>query len=371
MRGDLLFYSDFPFGFHNTEAEEKMSRFAARGWNVSYVEQLGIRNPRPRHVLRALKRSNGPEREAPFEVVSPKLLAPRRAPVVGSVNRRWLGRQLRRHVSDPAEAVLWIRFPTPEIVPLAVGSPWRIVVYEAVDDHAAGPGMDDRLRALFAEAEERLLARADVVFAWSEPIRASLAVRHPNVHLATAAVDLEELEPVARVAGQDRTAVFTGEMGFRFDEQLAADVAGKLSDWTFLLAGPAGPEAEEALGGHRNVVLTGRYDHHELPRLLARGRVALVPYRQNEFTDTLVPVKLVEYLAAGRPVVSTPMRAAEGFADTVSFASGPDAFAEAVRSVGEDSEEARRRRVERVRAYSWERRIDEMEAAIEAAEQHG
>jgi len=371
VRGDLLFYSDFPFGFHNTEAEEKMSRFAARGWNVSYVEQLGIRNPRPRHVLRALKRSNGPEREAPFEVVSPKLLPPRRAPVVGLVNRRWLGRQLRRHVSDPAEAVLWIRFPTPEIVPLAVGSPWRVVVYEAVDDHAAGPGMDDRLRAHFAEAEERLLARADVVFAWSEPIRASLAVRHPNVHLATAAVDLEELEPVARVAGQDRTAVFTGEMGFRFDEQLAADVAGKLPDWTFLLAGPAGPEAEEALGGHRNVVLTGRYDHHELPRLLARGRVALVPYRQNEFTDTLVPVKLVEYLAAGRPVVSTPMRAAEGFADTVSFASGPEAFAEAVRSVGDDSEEARRRRVERVRAYSWERRIDEMEAAIEAAEQHG
>ena len=74
MRGDLLFYSDFPFGFHNTEAEEKMSRFAARGWNVSYVEQLGIRNPRPKHALRALKRSNGPAREAPFEVVSPCLL---------------------------------------------------------------------------------------------------------------------------------------------------------------------------------------------------------------------------------------------------------------------------------------------------------
>ena len=289
VRGDLLFYSDFPFGFHNTEAEEKMSRFAARGWRVSYVEQLGIRNPRPRHALRALKRAKGPEREAPFEVVSPKLLPPRRAPGVGRVNRRWLARQLRKHVRDPAEAVLWIRFPTPEIIPLAVRSPWRAVVYEAVDDHAAGPGMTDRLRELFAQAEERLLARTDVVFAWSEPIRAALAVRHPNVHLATAAVDLDELEPVACVAGQERTAVFTGEMGFRFDEQLAAAVAGKLPDWTFLLAGPASPEAEEALAAHRNVVLTGRYDHHELPRLLARGRVALVPYRQNEFTDTLVP----------------------------------------------------------------------------------
>jgi glycosyltransferase involved in cell wall biosynthesis len=367
VRGDLLFYSDFPFGFHNTEAEEKMSRFAARGWNVFYVEQLGIRDPRPKHVLRALKRAKGPAREAPFEVVSPKLLPPRRAPGVGRLNRRWLTRQLRAHVGDPAQSVLWIRFPTPEIVPLAVGSPWRAVVYEAVDDHAAGPGMTDRLRELFLEAEERLLARADVVFAWSEPIRAALAVRHPNVHLATAAVDLEELEPVASVPGQDRTAVFTGELGFRFDEQLAAEVAGRLPDWTFLLAGPAGPEAEEALGEHGNVVLTGRYDHHELPKLLARGRVALVPYRQNEFTDTLVPVKLVEYLAAGRPVVSTPMRAAEGFSDVVTFASCAETFAEAVRYVGDDSEDARRQRVERARPYSWERRIDEMEAAIEAA----
>jgi glycosyltransferase involved in cell wall biosynthesis len=371
VRGDLLFYSDFPLGFHNTEAEEKMRRFAARGWRVSYVEQLGIRNPRPKHALRALRRAKGPARETPFEVVSPKLLPARRAPVVGTVNRRWLARQLRRYVNDPAEAVLWIRFPTPEIVPLAVGGPWRAVVYEVVDDHAAGPGMTDRLRELFLEAEERLLARTDVVFAWSEPIRASLAVRHPNVHLATAAVDLEELEPVASAPGQDRTAVFTGELGFRFDEELAAEVAERLPEWTFLLAGPAGREAEEALAGHRNVVLTGRYEHHELPRLLARGRVALVPYRQNEFTDTLVPVKLVEYLAAGRPVVSTPMRAAEGFSDVVTFASGPERFAQAVRFVGDDSEEARRRRVQRVRPYSWERRIDEMEAAIEAAAANG
>ena len=75
----------------------------------------------------------------------------------------------------------------------------------------------------------------------------------------------------------------------------------------------------------------------------------------------------MEYLAAGRPVVSTPMRAAEGFADAVTFASGPEAFSEAVRYVGDDTAEARRLRVERVRSYSWERRIDEMEAAIEAA----
>lgn len=367
MKGDLLLYSDFPFGYHNAEAEEKAARFAARGWRVVYVEQLGIRNPRLGHALRALRRARTPPRAAPFEVVSPKLLPPRRAPGIDAFNERWLARQLLRHVRDPAATVLWVRFPTPELVALVEGRPWRAVVYESVDDHAAGPGMTARLGRVLRAAEERVLARADVVFAWSEPIRERLAARHPNVLLATAAADLEPFRPVADSSGEDRTAVFAGALGFRFDERLAAEVARHLPDWTFLFVGPADEDASRALAGLPNVQLSGRFEHRELPALLARAAVGVIPYRRNAFTDTLVPVKLVEYLAAGRPVVSTPMRAAEGFADVVTFAADADAFARAVRAAArDDSPEARRRRVAYARPYSWERRIDELEAAIEA-----
>jgi hypothetical protein len=370
VKGEILFYSDFPFGYHNTEAEEKMARFAARGWRVVYVEQLGIRNPRPRHVVRALRawrsRSHGGG-AAPFEVVSPKLLPPRRALLVDNLNRSWLARQLVGHVRDPADTVLWVRFPTPELVRLVRGFPWRAVVYEVVDDHAAGRGMSSRLRRAFAQAEAEVIASSDLLFAWSEPLRRRLAVRHPNVHLATAAVDVAALEAVAGVEGAERTAVFAGELGFRFDEQLAGAVARRLPDWTFLLAGPADPEADAALAAPANILLSGRFHHDELPGLLGLGRVCVVPYRVNEFNDNLVPVKLVEYLAAGRPVVSTPMKGADGFADVVAFAQGADAFAEAVRAADrDDSPEARRRRVDFVRPFSWDRRIDEMEAAIEA-----
>jgi len=170
VKGDILFYSDFPYPFHNTEAEEKMARFAARGWRVVYVAQLGIRNPRPSHVVQALRRGKSPAREPPFEVVRPKLVPPRRVPGVDAVNRRWLARQLLGHVRDPSGTVLWIRFPTPELVPLLAAVPWRAVVYEVVDDHAAGPGMTDRLRAAFRRAEDAILVRADVVFAWSEQL---------------------------------------------------------------------------------------------------------------------------------------------------------------------------------------------------------
>ena len=99
-----------------------MARFAARGWRVVYVAQLGIRNPRPSHVVQALRRGKSLA-GGPVEVVRPKLVPPRRVPGVDAVNRRWLARQLLGHVRDPSGTVLWIRFPTPELVPLLAGAP--------------------------------------------------------------------------------------------------------------------------------------------------------------------------------------------------------------------------------------------------------
>ena len=146
-------------------------------------------------------------------------------------------------------------------------------------------------------------------------------------------------------------------------------MAELLPDWELVFAGPASDEAAGALAGLPNVRLTGRFDHAELPLLLGRSRVCLVPYRVNAFNDMLVPVKLVEYLAAGRPVVSTPMRGAEEFADAVAFADGAEAFAEAVLAAARDDSPAGAAPPRRARArpFSWERRIDEMEAAVEEA----
>jgi hypothetical protein len=149
----------------------------------------------------------------PFEVVSPKLLPPRRAPGVDALNRRWLARQLLGRIGDTARTVLWLPFPTPELVPLVEGHAWRAVVYEAVDDHAAGPGLTGRLVPVLRAAEDRVFARAHVVFAWSEPIPDRLAARHPNVLLATAAAELEPLAAVADAPGEKRTAVFAGALG--------------------------------------------------------------------------------------------------------------------------------------------------------------
>ena len=371
MAPEILFYSDFPFGYHNPDAEERMSRFVARGYRVHYVEQLGIRNPRPRHVLRLLRTlsSHSEGAAVPFDVASPKLLPPRRAPLVGRLNRAWLTRQLLGLVDDPAQTVFWLRYPTPELVPLVEHQPWRVVVYEATDDHEQSPGMNDRLRRLFREAEQRILARAGVVFVSSVAMQERLARLHANVIRApAAAVDLDAFASPFIDDPNRRVAVYAGSIDFRFDSEIVAATAERLPDWRFVIAGPIEGPARGRLGEIPNVLLAGRLPAADIPAFLADASVCLMPYRQDAFNDTIFPVKLVEYIAAGKPVVSTPIAAVREFDDVVEVGADPASFAQAIVAAAQgDSDAERAWRIERARPFSWERRMDQLQHAVEGA----
>jgi UDP-galactopyranose mutase len=371
---EIMFYSDFPFGYHNREAEERMARFAALGYTVHYVEKLGIRNPRPAHVGSLARRLTGARSSArdaapPFEVVSPTLIPPRGVPLIDGLNRRWLARQLLPRLEAQGEAILWLRFPTPEIVPLAQGPSFRLVVYEAVDDHRHTPGMTPRLRRVFERAEQAVLAEAGLVFASSQPVASRLARLHPNVVRASAAA----VEPAPFAAAGEgppvpRRAVYAGSLDFRLDTALLAAAARLLPDWTFAIAGPTTPEAEAELERVANVRLLGARPAAEVPALIGEAAVCLMPYRVSDFGDSLFPVKLVEYLASGRPVVSTPIHAARELAPVVALAGDPESFAEAVRrAAADDSPAARAARIAVADEYSWDRRIDQMQRAVEEA----
>jgi glycosyltransferase involved in cell wall biosynthesis len=369
---EIVFYSEFPFGYQNPEAEDRMLRFAARGHRVRFVEGLGIRNPRLQHLRRALRmlspRRRGPRRQLPenFTLVSPRLLPPRRAPLVGWLNRRWLARQILRAVDDPGNAVFWVRFPTPELTWVVQRARPRLVVYELADEHRSAK-LKGRLLRSFDEAELQMLSQAKVALASSAALKDRLDSLHRNVHLSpAAAVDVEEVaEAASRVEPRPARAVYIGGIDHRFDAELLAEVAGLLPDWRFEMAGPAQPAVQRRLSGVPNVELLGRLPPDELPELIAAASVCLMPYKQTDQTDTLFPIKLILYLSTGRPVVSTPLRSAREFADVVSLAPDAASFAAAIKASPErDDPASRRARIERARPYSWSRRIEEMEETV-------
>jgi glycosyltransferase involved in cell wall biosynthesis len=372
---EILFYSDFPLGFHMADAQVRMTRFVARGYQVHFVQPLGVRNPGPRHALRIMRvllprQARAEGTAVPFDVFSPKLLPPRRAPLVGRLNRAWLARQLLGLIEDPAQTVFWLRYPTPELVPLVLSQPWRAVVYEAIDDHDNSPGMNDRLRRICREAERQILPRAGVVFVSSEPMRERMARVHPNVIRApAAAVDVAAFAPPASQSPDHRrVAAYAGSIDFRFDSELVASAAERLPDWRFVIAGPVDRRAKGRLDELPNVHLAGRLPAEDIPSLLAGAGVCLMPYREHAFNDAVFPVKLVEYLAAGKPIVSTPIDAIREFGDLVTVGTDPSSFASAIVAAAQsDSEEARARRIERARSFSWESRMDQLQDAVEAA----
>ena len=350
-----------------------MRRFAARGWAVHYVEQLGIRNPRPRHLghlaSTLLRRPRGDAHPTELDVVSPKLLFPRRAPGIGRLNESWLAGQLRSTLEDPEQSVVWVRYPTPELIPFLRDADVALIVYEAVDDHARSPGMSARLRCLLATAEQEVLQRARVVFAWSEPIRARLAAVHPNVVLAPTAVDVRRLAAAgAQTEAVPRRAAYVGSLGFRFDAALLAGVARLMPEWSFALAGPVEGGSAGELQEVPNVELMGPVPAARVPQLIAGASVCLLPYGRTPYNEMLFPVKLVEYLAAGRPVASTRIRAARELRDVVELGDDPEELAAAVRrAAAGDSVASRTERIERARPFSWDARIEQMEGAIVAA----
>lgn len=380
MTRHLLFCSDLSLGYHNPEAERTLAGLMARGYGGTFVDRLGIRNPSLQHrgelVQRLRRRATTPTSATqapppPFATCAPSLLLPRRAPGIDGLNRRWLARQLAVHVPDPGRTIPWVRYPTPELIPFLERRSWPLVVYEVVDDHEASPGLNGRLRRVFRAAEDRLLARAGVVVASSPLVAERLANRHPRVELIAAAAFDDAAFAAARteVRPADRVAVYVGALDERLDTRLLADVASALPEWRFRVVGPleAGAGAEHALAGVGNVEWRGAVAPNDVPAILAGATVCVAPYRRSAFNDTLFPIKLVEGLASGRPVVSTPIAAARGFADVVELAGDVPSFAAAIRRAAAEPPGAAAIRIARAAPYRWDARLDALVAAIEGA----
>ena len=178
-------------------------------------------------------------------------------------------------------------------------------------------------------------------------MRARLETLHPNVILApAAAVDLQAFaQATPRPLADGPVACYTGSFDRRLDTDLMLAVARRLPGWTFVFAGPLRDRAGQQLIELPNVRALGKLPLADVPGVIAGADVCLMPYRADAWGDTIFPLKLIEYLAAGKPVVSTPIQAAREFADVTALASKPQAFAAAVEAeAAADSDETRRRR---------------------------
>lgn len=207
---------------------------------------------------------------------------------------------------------LWLWFYTPMALPLAVGLAPDIIVFDKMDELSAFKFAPPELIA----DEAALMRRADVVFTGGRAMFEAAAGRHPNLHCFPSSIDTEHFgrarggglpDPADQAAIPHPRVGFFGVIDERFDIALLREVAAARPDWQFVILGPSAKIDEAALPRAANIHWLGGKAYADLPAYLAHWEAGWMPFAINEATRFISPTKTPEFLAAGLPVVSTPI----------------------------------------------------------------
>lgn len=358
---DLVCLSHLRWDFVWQRPQHLMSRFA-RDRRVFFVEEPIREDAEPGMEVS--------ERKGGVMVAVPHLphgLSPAQAEAAQAELLRGL---LEEH--EVAEYVLW--YYTPMAVPFAEGLEPLAVVYDCMDELSLFRGAPREL----LERESKLLAAADLVFTGGQSLYEAKRERHPRVYAFPSSIEAEHFrqarascpEP-ADQAGLPRPRLgYFGVVDERIDLDLLAALADARPDWQIVMVGPVVKIDPETLPRRANLHYLGMKGYADLPSYLAGWDVALMPFAQNESTRFISPTKTPEYLAGGRPVVSTPIRdVVEPYGEEklVEIADGPEAFVAAVeRVLAGGGEEWLARVDELLSRGSWSRTWREMSELIDA-----
>ncbi len=300
------------------------------------------------------------------------VLGPLAIPSFGEVARRVNGSVFRRQVLramkrlDFRQPISWSFLPASAPVSGTLGE--ELVVYHCVDEFSAFAGAPVEI----AEMEASLARRAELVIVSAESLRRTKAALNPNCQVVRHGVDHDHfsqaLSPSTRIpdemAALPKPVIgFFGLLAEWVDLTLVRAVADAFPQGSVVLLGKVATSLAP-LAGARNVHLMGRRRYEELPLWCKGFDVALMPFVESELAANSNPLKVREYLAAGLPVVSTPVPEVEKLG-LCRIASGPAAFVEAVhQALADPGPSAARSRS--IVTDSWDARVEEIRVAVAA-----
>jgi glycosyltransferase involved in cell wall biosynthesis len=324
-RPTILYFGN-DWAAENRTSSHHVARWLASRYRVVYVECPGLRAPKGtardlRKVVTKLRLALAGPRPQPegLDVQTLLQIPLHRFGVVRTANRHLIRLSLklllaRLGVRDP---VSW--FVVPHLAAVAGRLGERLCVYYCIDDYASLPDVDaSAVRAM----DDEMTRRADLVFVASETLLEAKRRLNPETHVSPHGVDFEHfvraqdpaLAVPADAAGLPRPVVgFFGLIERWIDLGLVAFLAEQRPQWTFLMIGRvAVPDAE--VPRRPNIVYLGRRPYETLP---AYGKVfsaALIPYHLTPQVVNANPIKLREYLAMGKPIVSVSTPEIDRFA---------------------------------------------------------
>ncbi len=268
----------------------------------------------------------------------------------------------------------WTWFYTPMAYPLACELPARGVVYDCMDELSAFRNAPRQL----VQRENALFKAADLVFTGGPSLYNAKRERHPCVHCFPSSVDAKHFaratqdHPLQANLPRPRLG-WCGVIDERVDLALVATLADARPDWQVMMVGPIVKIDPGSLPRRENIHWLGQQSYDDLPEFISGWDVCLLPFALNEATRFISPTKTLEYMACGRPAVSTPIRdVVEPYSQVVSIAATAEDFIHACEAILARSERERAchadAMAEVVARTSWDATADAMAALIEQAD---
>ncbi len=268
--------------------------------------------------------------------------------------------------------VLW--FVVPHVSSLVGRLSESLSIYYCIDDYASLPDVDvEAVRAM----DEALMRKADLVFVASDTLLVGKSALNPNTHHSPHGVDIKHFgracaddERVPRdIAGLPRPIIgFFGLIESWIDLELVAHLAEQRPKWSFLMIGRVAVP-EDNVPRLPNLHFLGRRCYEDLPDYGRHFDVAIIPYKLTRQVIHANPLKLREYLAMGKPIVSVRTPETEKFGDVVGIAENREDFLVRLDRVVREprTPEAVRKSIDRVASSSWEARVAEVLEVMEAS----
>ena len=324
-RATLLCLSHLRWGFVYQRPQHLMSRLAAN-YDVLFFEEpiFGGGEPPRLDIHPAVDGVTLLVPRLPEGLSEARAIRAQRELLDGYLDERQVG-----------ELLLW--YFTPMSLAFTGHLRGRVVIFDCMDELSAFRHAPPAL----VNMERRLMARAHVVFTGGHSLWEAKQRHHANIHAMPSSVDVAHFAAARQPLPepQDQAGIGRPRLGFfgvideRFDIELVAELARRRPDWNLVLVGPVVKIDPETLPRLRNIHYLGGKQYAELPRYLSGWDVALMPFALNESTRFISPTKTPEYLAGGRPVVSTPIRdvvGTYGGSGVVGIADSPEGFIEAI-----------------------------------------
>ena len=393
----VYIFSPVPYAHLHQRPQKIAERLHAEGVPVTYIEVSGIRDALSSGtggflvkagkslvyhfkgvLFPGLRRKPHPVSEAgreSIQVVPLPLVIPANRygsefveRLNASVLRQFLRREVWRSMPEAEEAVALVQHPFWGRV-LEKGDFTRIY-YDCIDEISLFAGLSSIER--FSQYALQLCRMSDSVFVTATKLESHLkelgcgtAMYHvPN------GVDYEWFQQKAgssEIPDDIRSirgpiAGYVGSIYGWLDFDMIAETARRRSDISFVFVGPLEhPGRRAELERATNVHWLGRKPYAEMPLYIKAFDVCLIPFRSGRVAETTNPVKLFEYFALGKPVITTRVADLEPFEDLLHVVSNPEEFAEALdRSLRPDGESVHERRREVARAHSWKTQVDRM-----------